>query len=112
MGLVETNSDTDDGDEELADQHTKGTPEEKRTTTNLLHCVERDGGRADVDESEDEGDDEGVADSTSRLEEDGGVVEDEVDTGPLLHHLQRGTEDGLAEVGVGLEDGAREAVGP
>jgi len=112
VGLIESDSNTDDGNEELADQHAESTPEEKRTATNTLHSVERDGSRADVDESEDKRDNEGVADSAGRLEEDGGVVEDEVDTGPLLHHLERGTENGLAEVGVGLEDGSGEAVGP
>merc|ERR1712023_152369 len=61
---------------------------------------------------EDERDQEGVADGTGRLQERCGVVEDKVDTSPLLHHLERGTENGLAEVGVGLEERTLEAVGP
>jgi hypothetical protein len=112
VGVVESNSHTNDGDEELADQHAEGTPEEKRTTADLLHGVEGDGCRADVNESEDERDDEGVADSTGRLEERCGEIENEVDSSPLLHHLERGSENGLAEVGVGLEDGTGEAVSP
>ena len=112
VGVVETNGNTDDGNEELADQHTKGTPDEKRTTTDLLHGDKGDWSRADVDEGEDEGDQESVLDGASRLQERSGIVEDEVDTGPLLHHLEGGTENGLAEVGVGREDGTTEAVGP
>ena len=111
-GLVEADGDTDDGNKELADQHAKGTPDEERTTSELLNGVERDGSRADVDKGEDQGDQEGVADGTGRGQEGGGVVEDEVDTSPLLHHLHGGTEDGLAQVGVRLPDGAAEAVGP
>jgi len=111
-GLVEADGDTDDCNEELADQHAQGTPDKERTTSELLNGVERDGSRADVDEGEDQGDQEGVADGTSRGQEGCGVVEDEVDTGPLLHHLHGSTEDSLAQVGVGLEDGAAEAVGP
>ena len=46
------------------------------------------------------------------MEERCGIVEDEVDTSPLLHHLERGAEDGLAQIGVGLEERAAEAVHP
>jgi len=112
IGLVEADGDTDNGNKELADQHAKSTPDEQRTTSELLNGVEGDGSGADVDEGEDQGDQEGVADGAGRGQEGGGVVEDEVDTGPLLHHLHGGSEDGLAQVGVGLEDGATEAVGP
>lgn len=110
--VVEADSHTNDGDEELANQHAKRTPDEERTTTKLLNSVEGDGGRADVDEGEDQGDQEGVVDGASGLQERSGVVEDEVDTSPLLHHLERSTKNGLAQVGVGLENGAAEAVGP
>lgn len=110
--LVEANRDTNDGDEELADQHAEGTIEEDGPATPLLNRVERDGGRADVDDGEDHGDEEGVADGTRGLEEGSRVVEDEVDTGPLLHHLERGTEDGLAQVGIAVPERTLEAVGP
>ena len=46
------------------------------------------------------------------LQEDGGVVEDEVHAGPLLHHLQGGAEDRAAEIGGRLGETALEAVGP
>ena len=111
-GLVEAHSDTDDSNEELADQHAESAVEQECATTELLHSVERERSGAYVDECKDQGDQESVADSASRLEERCRVVEDEVDTGPLLHHLKGGTEDGLAEVGVGLEERTLEAVGP
>ena len=111
-GVVETLSNTDDGNQELADQHTEGTEEEECAATELLHSVEGKRSGADVDQGEDERDQEGVADGTGRLQEGCGVVEDEVDTSPLLHHLEGSTENGLAEVGVGLEEGALEAVHP
>lgn len=96
VSVVETNSDTNDGDQELADQHSKGAPDEKRPASKPLNGIERDRSRADVDEREDKGDQEGVADSTRRLEEGSRVVEDEVNTSPLLHHLKRRAEDSLA----------------
>lgn len=73
---------------------------------------ERDGGRADVDESEDERDQEGVLDGMSRLEERRRVVEDEVDTSPLLHHLERSSQDCAADVGRAIPERAGEAVKP
>ncbi len=60
--VVETDGDTNDGDEELADEHTEGTPNEERSTTESFDGVEGDGGGADVDEGEDQGDQEGVRD--------------------------------------------------
>ena len=111
-GVVEALSDTDDSNEELADQHAESTVKQECATTELLHSVERERSGADVDEGEDQRDQEGVADGASRLEERCRVVEDKVDTSPLLHHLKRGTEDGLAEVGVGLPERTLEAVGP
>jgi hypothetical protein len=112
VSVVETDGNTDDSDDKLADQHAEGTPNKERTTTELLNSVEGDGGRADVDKGEDQRDQEGVANGTGRLEEGSGVVEDEVDTSPLLHHLQRGTEDGLAQVAALLPERTLEAVGP
>merc|ERR1712111_187785 len=86
MLLVEANSDTDDSNEELADQHAESTPDQR--------------------------DQEDVVNSAGRRQEWRRVVEDEVHTSPLLHHLKRGSEDSLAKVGVGLEDRAAEAVHP
>jgi len=103
---------TDDGGDELADQHAESTPDEEGTTTELLNGVEGDGGRADVDEGGDEGNQEGVRDRSEVLEEGGTEVEDEVDTSPLLHHLNRGTENNTTEVGAGVAETTREASGP
>lgn len=46
------------------------------------------------------------------MKEGGGVIEDEVDTGPLLHHLKRGTENGAAQVGLLMPETTLEAVHP
>ena len=78
---------TDDGADELADEHAESTPDEQRATAEFLDGPERDGGRAHVDEGGDEGDEEGVADRSKRLEEGSPEVEDKVDARPLLHHL-------------------------
>jgi hypothetical protein len=51
---------TEDGCEELADQHAQGTPDEQGTTTEALNGPERDGSRQNVDEGGDETDEEGV----------------------------------------------------
>jgi len=62
VGVVESNSNTDDGNEKLADEHTERTEDEEGSATELLNSVERDRGRADIDQGEDEGDDEGEGD--------------------------------------------------
>lgn len=111
VGVVAV-GDTNDGDDELADDHAEGTPEEERTTTDLLNGPEGKGGGAHVDNGGDHGEQEGVLDCAELLEEGGTEVEDEVDTSPLLHHLEGGTEDSAADVGVGVEDVAAEAVEP
>lgn len=110
--VVETNSDTDNGNQELADQHAKRTDDQDGSATESFDGPERERRGANVDESEDQRDQESVANGASRLEERGGVVEDEVDTSPLLHHLKRSTQDGSAKVGLGTEHAALETVGP
>lgn len=82
VGLVEADGDTDDGDDKLADCHAKGAPEEDGAAAETLDGPERDRGGEDVDDGEDHGDEELVLDGAGGLEERGGVVEDEVDTGP------------------------------
>lgn len=111
-GVALVGGDTNDGDEELADNHTAGTVDHDRSATELLNDVEGDRGGDDVDDGGDHGDQEGVGDSAEIGEERGAEVEDEVDTSPLLHHLQGGTEDRAAKVGAGLEERALEAVQP
>ena len=110
--MVEADSDTNDGDEELADQHAESTPNEQWSTAKLLNSVEGDRGRADIDQGEDQGDQEGVVDSAGRLKEGSRVVEDEVDTSPLLHHLERGAENGTTQVGLLDREATGEAVHP
>lgn len=112
VGVVEANGNTDNGNQELADQHAESTPDQERATTEPLDSPEGDRGGADVDEGEDQRDQEDVVNGAGRGQEWCGVVEDEVHTSPLLHHLKRGSEDSLAKVGVGLEDRATEAVHP
>jgi hypothetical protein len=89
-------------DDELADDHAEGAPDEDSAAAESLNGPEGDGSRAHVDDGEDQGHEEGVGDGVQGLQEDGGVVEDEVHASPLLHHLQGGTEDRAAEVGTGL----------
>lgn len=84
VGLVEADGDTDDGDDELADGHAEGTPEEDGAAAEALDGPEGDGGGEHVDDGEDHGNQELVRDGASGLEEGSGVVEDEVDTGPEL----------------------------
>lgn len=100
---------SNDTNDELHDDHGGGTEDKKLTATELLNDVERDGSRQDVDKGGDEGDQEGVADRAELLEENGTEVEDEVDTGQLLHHLHEYTKNGTAEVGRWLADRSREA---
>ena len=112
VGLVETNGDTNNSNNEFADGHTDGTPNKHGTTTETLNEPEGDRSGADVDESEDKRHQEDIANSTSRLEERSRVVEDEVDTSPLLHHLNRGTENNLADVAAGVPERTAEASSP
>lgn len=83
MALVETDRNTDDTDDEFADQHAQGTPDQQWTTTEFLDGVERERSRADVDAVEDQRDQERVGDGSGGLQERSRVVEDEVDTGPI-----------------------------
>ena len=69
--MVETDGNTDDGDEELADQHTSGSNDEKRTTTESFNSPEGERSGSDVDGGEDHGDGEWVADGAGGLEEGG-----------------------------------------
>lgn len=112
MSLVETNCYTNDRDEELADQHAQSSVEKNGSSTELLNSVERDRCRADVDQGEDQRDQERVANGAGRLQERSGVVENEVNTSPLLHHLQRSTKDGSSQVRLLVTETTLEAVGP
>lgn len=82
---------TNDTDDELHDDHPRTSDDEDLAATKAFDCPKGDGGRADVDQGCDEGDEKGVGDRAEGLEEDGSEVEDEVDTGQLLHHLHKDT---------------------
>jgi hypothetical protein len=62
---------TDQSNDDLADTHTNSSPDQKRTTTDTLHGVERDGRAESVDEIGNDGDKEGVGDR-AELSEEGG----------------------------------------
>ena len=51
-------------------------------------------------------------DSSKGLEERSAKVKDEVDTSPLLHHLQRGSKNCATQIAARIEDTAAEAVEP
>lgn len=84
-------SDTDDTDDELHDDHSCASDDEDLAAAEAFDCPKGDGGRANVDECCDQGDEEGVRDRAEGGEEDGSEIEDEVDTGQLLHHLHENT---------------------
>jgi len=104
--------DADNCYDEFANQHPQRTPYHDRSSSHLLNDVETNGCGAYVHERGNEGDQERVMDRAELSEERGSEVENEVYTGPLLHHLQRGTEDGAAEVGGRVQEGSAETVGP
>lgn len=110
--LVITIRRTHDSNQELANQHPQGTPDEQRPTTKAFDGPERDWGGADVDEGCDQADEERIGNGAQLLEERGSEIEDEVDTGPLLHHLHRSPQNRPPEVRARLHETALEAIGP
>ena len=65
MGFIEADGDTDDGNEELANQHAESTPDEQWSTAEPLHSIEGDRGRAHIDKRKDQGDQELIVDGAS-----------------------------------------------
>jgi hypothetical protein len=112
IGSVLSSSSADGTDNELHDDHTSGTEDEKRATSNLLDHDKRGWGGEHVDQSGNERDQEGVGDGTKLLEENGSKVEDEVDTSQLLHGLHENTDGSTTGVGGRLADLALEAGQP
>ena len=82
---------TNDTHDKLHDDHSRASDDEDLAATKTFDCPEGDGGGTDVDKCRDEGDEERILDRAERCEEDGSKVEDEVDTGQLLHHLHEDT---------------------
>lgn len=74
--------DANNGDDELANNHSEGTPQKERTATNTFDGPKCDWGREHVDNSGNHADEEGVADGSEGFEEGCAKVEDEVDAGP------------------------------
>lgn len=103
---------TDDTNDKLHDDHETGTPDKNGTATNLLNHDEGEGSAQHIDEGGDHGDKERVVDGAELLEEDGTEVEDEVDTGELLEHLDQDTNRGSADVGRRAGDLSLEARHP
>jgi len=85
--------DADDGDQELANAHPGGTDQEQPPTTEPLDAPHPRKCHKHVDDVGGDGDQEGVL-NTRILEEDGAVVEDEVDTGELLPRLDEDPSEG------------------
>ena len=105
-------SNTDDTDDELGGDHTDGAPDEEGSAAPSVDGVERKRGAERVDESAEDGDQEGVVDRAEGGQEDGSEVEDEVDSGQLLHHLHEYAEHGSANVAAAVLERSLEAVGP
>ena len=91
MGSQFASRDTNYTNDELHDDHSRAANDEDFAATEALNGPEREWGRACVDEGGDQGDEEGVLDRAEGGEEDGSEVEDEIDTGELLHHLHEDT---------------------
>ena len=87
MFLRTAGGNTNDSHNELHNDHSRASDDEDLAATEAFDGPKGDGGRADVDKGRDEGDEERVIDRAKGSEEDGSEVENEVDTGQLLHHL-------------------------
>jgi len=92
-GVGSGNGDTDDGDHELAKAHPDGTNQKQLPTTKPLNTPHTGEGHEHVDDVGGDGYQERVG-NTRVLEEDGTVVEDEVDTGELLPCLDEDAGEG------------------
>lgn len=110
--LVIREGGSDSTDNKLADDHSQGSVDHDGATAETLNGVEGDWGGDDIDNGENHGNQERVVDRAEGLQEDRGVVEDEVDTGPLLHHLEGGSENRAAEVRAWVGESTLEAVCP
>lgn len=102
--MARTHSDTDDGDQELAESHTESTANEKSPAADAVDEEDTGDGHGDVDDVRDDGDHERVGDTglfelksasfTVYTHESSSVVKDKVDTGELLPDLDNDTSHG------------------
>ena len=88
-GLASGN--TNDTDDELHYDHSCASDDEDLTATEAFDRPKGYWGGEDVDKRRDERDEERVLDRAEGGEEDSSEVEDEIDTGQLLHHLHEDT---------------------
>jgi hypothetical protein len=86
----------DRGPDQEADEHPSGTVHQTLAATVVLDNVKTGKGHTEVDSTEDDGGDVGVAQSNT-LEDTGSVVEDEVGTSQLLEGLEGNSEDDTVE---------------
>lgn len=95
--------DTDNGDNELTDHHAESAPDQKWSPAKPLNGPKGNRSRADIDQGGNQTNQERIFDGSKFLEKGRSVIEDEVDTSPLLHHLHRGTENGPTYVAAWIE---------
>jgi hypothetical protein len=88
---LSTSRNTDDADNVLHDYHACTANNEDLATAKTLDCPKGNRRGEDVDKRGNEAYEEGIADSPEGGKEDCAEVEDEVDTGKLLHHLHKDT---------------------
>lgn len=96
----------------MTGQHSKGAPDQEWTTTETFDSPERYWGGADINESGDKRDQKGVLYRIQIGEKTRSEVKNEVNSCPLLHHLQRSAQDRAAEVATWFPDGTFEAIRP
>ena len=84
----------------------------KRTAPDFLNAPEGNGGGEHINEREDEGDEENIGDGASGLEERSRIVKDKVDARPLLHHLERSTENGTTDIAAPFPKRAGKTIKP
>jgi len=112
IALVLANCDADDADNILRNHHPSAAKNEQISATNSFNEPKRNGSRAHVDQRGDQTDKEGVADRVQTLEKYYSVIEDEVDSSKLLHHLQTHAQKGTSKIAAGVKDATLKAIGP
>jgi hypothetical protein len=110
MRLASCNA--DNANDELSNYHAQSTPDENTAAAIRLDHVEAKRGGANVDEGDDKGDQEGVADCAQAGEKGSIEINNEVDTSQLLHHLHQDPNSGTTAIAIANEDTAFETVSP
>ena len=89
-------SNTDGGEDEEPSSLPASANDQRDTTTNSLNDVKTGKGRDDVDSSKHELNKYRIVD-TGRLEDVGSVVEEVIDTGPLLQEMDGAAQQGTVD---------------